>query len=126
MTDATPLLDVEIPAQVAPYVRALGVDGAVRFLLAFGGAAAYVAGNPERVSTMRDVIGEDGIRALSQEIQGRIARVPTAKPWIAKVRFAQRRTIQEIARELHVADVSVRDWLAQERADRAQLQLPIG
>ncbi|MBS7539748.1 hypothetical protein [Ancylobacter lacus] len=125
MKPAAPTLNIDIPAQVEPYVRALGIDGAIAFLLAFGGGPTYIARRPEQNSAVRDVIGEDGIRALATQIQGRIARVPLAKPWIARVRFAQDVAIVQIARELHVSDETVRKWLVDERAERLrQLSLP--
>lgn len=126
MSNPAELDHIEIPHQIAPYVRALGIEGAVRFFIAFGGAPAYVASNPETRSLMREVIGEEGIRALAREIDGRIARVPLAKKWIARIRFAQNCSILAIARELHVADKTVRGWLKEERAERAeQLGLPL-
>lgn len=128
MTDSPtePLPDgVDVPAHLEPYVVALGLERAVTFFLAFGGSPAYVAKRPERRSAMRDVIGEDGIKALSRLMDGRIARVPMPRKWLARARFAQGRSIYEIARELHTTDKTIRRWLMPERDERRQMSLPL-
>lgn len=102
------------PAQVQPFVDALGTDGAVTFLLAFGGAELYIPADPKGASALVHVMGLEAARALSAVAQQAIIpkRIPTAKPWIARVLFTRGLPKAEIARRLHASDVAVRRWLA--------------
>lgn len=102
------------PAQVAPFVSVLGVPGAMTFLLTFGGAELYLARTPTSRSRVAQLVGEDRARALAElaETRGLPARIPTAKPWIARCLFSEGLAKAEIARKLHVSDVTVRKWLA--------------
>jgi len=99
------------PAHVEPYVRVLGTDLAVEFLLAFGGAEIYLAAAPKGRSRLAAVIGIEKAAALADTAELLPRRVPTAKPWIATVMRAQGLPVAEIARRLHTSDVSVRAWL---------------
>ena len=102
------------PAQVQPFVSVLGVPGAMTFLLTFGGAELYLARTPTPRSRVAQLVGEDRARALAElaETRGLPARIPTAKPWIARCLFSEGLANAEIARKLHVSDVTVRKWLA--------------
>jgi len=115
------------PAQVAPYVEVLGVDGAVEFLLAFGGAELYVAANPKGRGEFERRFGSARAAALAAVAERLPRRVPTAKPWIAQVLRTQGLPVAEIARKLHATDVSVRAWLRRavpgDAPDRRQLRL---
>ena len=106
------------PAHVDLYVQVLGVDLAVQFLLAFGGAELYIAAQPGPQSQLVKVLGYEAAVALAAAAEGHgarwQARVPTGKPWIAKVWHAQGLPKAEIARRLHVTDVAVRGWLSAE------------
>lgn len=112
------------PAQVQPFVDALGTDGAVTFLLAFGGAELYIPSDPKGASQLVDVMGLEAARALSAEAQRVIIpkRIPTAKPWIARVMFTRGLPKAEIARRLHASDVTVRRWLAGHGGEAAVVQ----
>lgn len=100
------------PAHLEAYVRILGTEGAIGFLLRFGGAELYIprtgAGSPQLAETL----GPEAAQALGRAADRLPRRVPTGKPWIAKVRAAQGLPVAEIARMLHVTDVTVRRWLA--------------
>jgi hypothetical protein len=104
------------PAHIEPYVAALGAERAVRFLLAFGGADFYIAKDPKGASKAVEVIGLDGLRALS-EIRDRLQyRVPTGKNWIARyLSVVEGKSKAEIARTLHSSNTSVTRWLLEER-----------
>lgn len=101
------------PAQLEPYVRVLGVDDALRFFEAFGGAELYLAADPKGRSQLVEVIGLEKARALSQEDarRGLPRRVPLGQPWVAAVLFARGLSKAQIARRMHTTDVTVRKWL---------------
>lgn len=102
------------PAQVEPYVSVLGVPVTMAFLLTFGGAELYLARAPKGRSRVVQLVGADKARALAEmaESRGLPARVPTAKPWLASCLYSEGLAKAEIARKLHVSDVTVRKWLA--------------
>ena len=115
------------PAHVEPYVRILGYEGAVAFILEFGGAEIYLpmTRTAAERSPVAQHLGVDAVIALA--IAGLPRRVPTAKPWLARVFWSEELRVQEIARRLHVTDVTVRKWLSDaqglRRADDRQLPL---
>jgi len=103
------------PAHVEPYVEALGVEVAVKFLLHFGGADLYIARDPKGASEVVEVLGRDGAQALSALAQRTKLqfRVPTAKPWIARhLHVTKGLSKAAIARRLHVTVPTVTRWLA--------------
>uniref|UniRef100_A4WS26 Uncharacterized protein n=1 Tax=Cereibacter sphaeroides (strain ATCC 17025 / ATH 2.4.3) TaxID=349102 RepID=A4WS26_CERS5 len=99
------------PQHVEPFVRVLGPEGAVEFLLAFGGGEIYLAATPKGRSRLVEMVGVEKAAALADAVGQMKLRVPTAKPWIARCLRAQGLAIAEIARRLHATDVSVRRWL---------------
>jgi len=115
------------PAHVEPYVRILGYEGAVAFILEFGGAEIYLPMTRTAAarSPVAQHLGVDAVIALA--IAGLPRRVPTAKPWLARVFWSEELRVQEIARKLHVTDVTVRKWLGDGtghcRCDDRQLPL---
>lgn len=127
MTFETGPLTPRPPAQVAPYVEVLGVDGAVEFLLTFGGAELYVAANPKGRGKVERIFGLEKAAALAAMVERLPRRVPTAKPWLAQVLRSRGLPVAEIARRLHATDVSVRAWLRKaelgDAPDTRQLRL---
>ncbi|MBN2631568.1 MAG: helix-turn-helix domain-containing protein [Rhodobacteraceae bacterium] len=107
------------PAQLEPYVRVLGVDGAVQFIMGFGGAELVYSANP-RNSKLTEVIGVEAARALAEEDarRGLPRRVPLGKPWVAQVFRSKGLPVAEIARRMHASDVAVRRWLKQQPTAR--------
>lgn len=106
------------PAQAEAYVDALGLDGAIEFLLAFGGTEIYIAQNPKSRSRVAELVGREKAEALGEITHRLPRRVPLCKPWIAA--YAKERglppdnkplTQADIARRLHASDVTVRKWL---------------
>lgn len=99
------------PAHVEPYVRILGYEGAVAFILEFGGSEVYLP--LTRAAAARSPVAlhlhVDAVIALATASLPR--RVPTAKPWLARVFRSEELGVPEIARRLHVTDVTVRKWL---------------
>lgn len=115
------------PAHVEPYVRILGYEGAVSFILEFGGAEIYLPMTRTAAarSPVAQHLGVDAVVALATA--GLPRRIPTAKPWLARVFWSEELRVQEIARRLHVTDVTVRKWLSKDggahQVDKRQLPL---
>ena len=99
------------PAHLEAYVRILGVEGAIAFLLRFGGAELYLRRSGDVAPLLAETVGLEAAAALGQAADRLPRRVPTGKPWIARVWRAQGLPVAEIARRLHVSDVAVRGWL---------------
>ncbi|WP_054006425.1 hypothetical protein [Cypionkella psychrotolerans] len=100
------------PAHLEAYISALGAELAVRFFLAFGGAEFYVAKDPKGKALAVEVIGLEGLRALATVRDRLPARVPTAKPWIARYLFTvDGLSKADICRRLHAAEPTVSRWL---------------
>lgn len=113
MTDKPPKTNwPRPPAHIEPYVRILGVQGAIEFFLTFGGAEIYLTSNPKRRARLVEMVGPDKAAELSETIARLKVRVPTAKPWIAQCMKFEGLTVAEISRRLHSADNTVRRWLA--------------
>jgi hypothetical protein len=102
------------PANLAPFVDVLDVDGAVEFFLTFGGAELYLPQDPKGASEIVELIGIDKTRALAERATAMKARVPTAKRWIAQVLHSKGLPVAKIARKLHVTDVTVRKYVRDE------------
>lgn len=108
----TPSSVLNIPAQIAPYVEVLGIDGAREFLMEFGGAELYLATRPTERSRLVQLVGKDKATALAKAAERLPARVPVAKQWLAHVLFYKEGLSKsEIARKLHTTDVTVRGYL---------------
>lgn len=98
------------PAHIQPYVEALGVDSTVEFLMAFGGAELSLRVNP-RDGRLVALLGREKAMELAA-IAGHLPRrIPLAKPWLAQQLHEKGLSVAEIARKLHVSDVSVRSYL---------------
>lgn len=100
------------PANLEPFVTALGVEDAVRFLLAFGGAELVYFRSP-RQSKLVEVMGREAAIALAEADarHGLPRRVPLGKVWLAQVLRSRGLSVADIARRMHASDVSVRSWL---------------
>lgn len=110
MTDA-----LRPPAHIAMIVDALGQERAILFLLEFGGGQLTVSRRPTGRSRVADVIGIDGAASIAEIADTLPRRIPTAKPWIARVWAAGGMPVDEISRRLHVANVAVNKWLKDPR-----------
>jgi hypothetical protein len=114
-----------ITAQVQPYVDALGLDIAVEFLLAFGGTEVYLSTRPQERSQVAELVGAEAAIKLAQRIGSGPCRVHTAKPFLAAYfRYKRKWSVVQIARKLHVTDVTVRNWLGP--APQNQLSFSFG
>lgn len=99
------------PAQVQPYVDAMGPDLAVTFLLAFGGAEMHIANMPRGRSEHVAVIGQEAAERLAAQSHRLQKRVPLAKAWLAAMLDWQGHSVAYIARKVRVTDVTVRKML---------------
>ena len=106
-----------VPAQVAPFVQELGVEGAVQFILAYGGADLVFARNPRDDSDLVQMIGRDAVMALA-DMPRLPRRIPLAKPWLAAHFHPYGWSVERIARMLRVSDVAVRGYLRRAQAER--------
>lgn len=109
----------EPPAHLEPFVRVLGVEGAVAFFMSFGGAEITYARSAQ-TSRLAQEMGIDAARALGEEDarRGLPRRVPLGKPWCAQVMKARGLSVAEIARRMHASDFAVRKWLKAAPASR--------
>ncbi len=98
-------------AHVEPWFDLLGPDMIVSFLLTFGGADLMFAANPKGRSRVEALVGPDRVKALAAVAHRLPRRVPLAKRWLAGVLAWQGHSTAEIARQLHMSDVTVRKWL---------------
>lgn len=99
------------PAHIEPYVRILGVQPTIEFLLTFGGAEIYLTSSPKRRARLVEMIGAEKAAELAETIARLKVRVPTAKPWIACCMKTEGLSIAEIARRLHTTDNTIRRWM---------------
>lgn len=99
------------PAHIAPYVDVLGTEGAIDFFLTFGGSELYLSATPKGRSQLVEKLGRRKAEELAKAIGHLKVRIPTTKPWIARTWRAKGLPVAEIARRLHMTDVSVRRWL---------------
>jgi len=112
---------IKIPAHIQPYIETLGEELGVKFLLSFGGSYVHISERPQERSPVVALIGHDKTVALAKRLMTGSFRVPTAKPFIAQVFRGKGWTVNMIARELHVTDVSVRGWLKPDLGRQLQL-----
>jgi hypothetical protein len=103
-------------AQIIPYYEVLGLELTVEFLLAFGGAELHLSRDSKGRSHLERLVGHERATALALQAHRMQRRVPLAKRWIAAVLCWQGNSTAEIARRLHMTDVSVRRWLKDGRA----------
>ncbi len=100
-----------VPAQLDAIVEALGVDDTVEFLLAFGGAELYVSKRPRVTSPVAQKFGLQKAQALGKVADRLPRRIPVQKLWLAQWFQSKGLSVAEIARKLHVTDVTVRKYL---------------
>lgn len=107
---------IPLPPHVAPYVEVLGLEGAERCFLTFGGSEVWIesAGGQSKLAV---AFGVDAARALAERLGTAKVRVPTAKPWLAHAMNARGLPGAEIARSLHTTDVTVRKYLSRPLED---------
>lgn len=112
---------MRIPANLVPFINTLGIDKGIEFILRFGGSAMYFPKKPQDGRSMASsLLTAEEIIALSQAVDRDYLRVPVGKKFIAQYLHSQNVSVGEIARRLHMTDVTIRGWL--KKADQ-QLSL---
>ncbi|MCF1433386.1 hypothetical protein GOZ97_17510 [Agrobacterium vitis] len=114
--------EIRVPAHIQPYVTAIGIEKTVQFLLAFGGSYVYLSENPQDRSPVARAIGKVAATELARHVGPGGFRCPTGKPFIAAhLKYNKGFTTNDIARELHTTDVTIRNWL--KAGESSQLDL---
>ena len=99
-------------AQGAPYVDALGPELAITILLKNGGAEIQPGSIPKGRSRLAIMVSHDRTKALADHpAMRRKQRVPLASKWLTRMVRGQEISTAEIARQVRVSDVTVRNWL---------------
>ena len=115
MSDAA---EIKVPAHIQRFVDTLGPEDAIKFLLAFGGGDLYIPLKPQSRSQLVEVLGRHKAEKLGHAMGPASVRVPVAKQFIAKWWRANGVSVIDIARGLHVTDVTVRKWLNNRKSSR--------
>ena len=110
------------PAHIERFVAIIGPEATFDFLLTFGGAELYLPKSMKARGRLTRIIGATNSAALVAAADRLPRRIPTGKPWLAKVLKSKGLPVVEIARTLHASDVAVRGWLG--KPDEPQVTDP--
>lgn len=102
-----------LPSRVEPYVRALGEEEAVKFLMRFGGEAVSIPASPQRKSKLTKAIGSTKVEAMLVVFGAGQMKVPQAKRWLAHRLDAAGVSRLDIGRQLRVTADCVRRYFAE-------------
>ncbi len=100
----------EVSHLVPPIVEAIGIDATAELLLSVGGSQVYISVRSNG-GLVEQAIGEAAANALGRALGYGSLRLPTARPFLAKVLRGRGLGTAEIARTLHTSDTSVRGYL---------------
>ncbi len=110
-------MNERIPAHIDIYVRALGREQALAFILKFGGTLLYLSDSPGKASSAAQMVGAAGVRAIKDELRRRNfvndqrVKVPVANKWAAGELARNGLNKSEIARMLRTDIATVRRWI---------------
>jgi len=115
-----------IDAALWPFVEILGVDGAARFFLTFGGYYIHIPTGAFRDDNrIVHLFGREKADALAQMIremgfEARSYRVPLVNDFLARYLRSRGKSLAQVCNLLRHTDVSVRNWLKADdvRAER--------
>jgi hypothetical protein len=110
-----------VPANLEPFVAAIGVEATAKLLEAFGGTKVYVPKMPDAASPLVEAVGMDAARALAKLWPGEYPRIPKALDWLIHYHRGQDRSIAWIARRLRCTDVTVWKHLTGRQRDQLDL-----
>lgn len=111
----------DMPANIAPFVEALGADDAMRLFLSVGGSDIYLPAKSSPRSIAARTVGADRIDKLSKVMGYGYIKVPLARRWVAEQMKAQGATTAEIARTIRADVATVRRWFPSETAKQLTL-----
>lgn len=114
---------LKAPANIAPYIEALGVDDAMRFFLSLGGSDIYLPRHSSPRSLAARTIGADKVEKLARSLGYGYVKVPLARQWVAAVMKANGDSLAEIARTVRADVATVRRWLGRSDDPREQMDL---
>lgn len=112
----------KIPANLAPYVEALGAEEAERFFLSMGGSDIYLPERSSPRSMAARTIGADKVEKLARVMGAGYVKVPLARKWVAEAMKGRGESYAEIARVVRADVATVRRWLGPKAQDN-QLNL---
>lgn len=115
--------DVAVPAHIAPYVKAIGVDRAVALFLALGGSQIYLPRRSSSRTIAAQTIGADQVARLAAELGHGYYKVPIARQWVAEVLRDQGKSDNEIARIVRADVATVRRWLGPKPPEQLSLSI---
>lgn len=95
---------------MASFIDALGVEGAVRFILEYGGADPSTSPRLRDANPLMRMFGRETVEAIARH-PVRPRRIPLMKSWLAVYFRAKGQSVPEIARILRVSDITVRNRL---------------
>lgn len=105
------MTQVKIPAHVAPYVDALGIDDALKLILNMGGCDIYIPAKSTDKSMSAELIGAAAVEKLAATLGPGYFKIPLARKWAGQTLRAQGKGTAEIARTVRADVATVRRWL---------------
>jgi len=96
------------PPQLLPFIETIGRDAALELVKAFGGIRVYIPKNPPTDSPVVKAIGMEAAVRLGAALGGESPRIPVARAWLVQHYASLKWPVPRIARELRIADFSVR------------------
>ncbi len=113
---------IDTPANLRPYVEAIGVDRAIALFLALGGSQIYLPRRSSKRTIAAQTIGADQVERLAAVLGHGYIKVPIARQWVAAALRSQGKSDNEIARVVRADVATVRRWLGPKSE---QLSLPL-
>lgn len=104
-------LQWRIPAELHPFIEAIGIDASARLFLAHGGAPAFFSKHPREDSSLSKTIGREAVIKLTEICHGHYHRIPLATEFLVRYLRSQGVSVSQIARQLRISDVTVRSKL---------------
>ncbi|MEP0406300.1 helix-turn-helix domain containing protein [Roseibium sp.] len=102
---------MDIPANLRPFVEALGEKEAVKLFLSVGGSEIYLPQHSSPRSMTARTIGAENVDRLAKSLGYGYYKIPLARQWCAEVMRSQGFSNAEIARTVRADVATVRRWL---------------
>lgn len=102
---------MKTPANLLPFVEAIGADKACDLFLTLGGAQIYLSTSPRAEAKLAQAVGPDAAAVLGKALGPGYLRIPLAREWTARHLKEQRGlAISQIARTVRADEATVRRW----------------